>query len=177
VTQLAAGRNVLDLFCYTGGFAVAAARGGAASVTLVDSSAPALERAEAHLAANAPECSVHTHRTDAFEFVRRGEESYDLLVVDPPPLARRAGDVQRASRAYKDVISNSLRRAAPGAFALVFACSHHVSPELFRKLVFGASLDAGRTVEVLRSLGAPADHPVSIDHPEGHYLTGLLLRA
>jgi 23S rRNA (cytosine1962-C5)-methyltransferase len=177
VTQLAAGRNVLDLFCYTGGFAVAAARGGAASVTLVDSSAPALERAEAHLAANAPECSAHTHRTDAFEFVRRGEESYDLLVVDPPPLARRAGDVQRASRAYKDVISNSLRRAAPGAFALVFACSHHVSPELFRKLVFGASLDAGRTVEVLRSLGAPADHPVSIDHPEGHYLTGLLLRA
>ena len=83
----------------------------------------------------------------------------------------------RASRAYQDAISNALRRSAPGAFALVFACSHHVTPELFRKLVFGASLDAGRTVEVLRSLGAPADHPVSIDHPEGHYLTGLLLRA
>jgi len=177
VTQLAAGRRVLDLFCYTGGFAVAAARGGAASVTLVDSSAPALERAEAHLAVNAPECPARAHRTDAFEFVRRGDEPYDLLVLDPPPLARRAGDLPRASRAYKDVISNALRRAAPGAFALVFACSHHLTPELFRKLVFGASLDAGRTVEVLRSLGAPADHPVSIDHPEGHYLTGLLLRA
>jgi len=177
VTQLAAGRRVLDLFCYTGGFAVAAARGGAASVALVDSSAPALERAETHLAINAPECPVRAHRADAFEFVRRGDEPYDLLVVDPPPLARRAGDVPRASRAYQDAISNALRRSAPGAFALVFACSHHVTPELFRKLVFGASLDAGRTVEVLRSLGAPADHPVSIDHPEGHYLTGLLLRA
>ena len=175
VAQLAGGRRMLDLFSYTGGFAVAAARGGAAFVTLVDSSAPAVERATAHLAANAPECPARVHRTDAFEFVRGGGEPYDLLVVDPPP--RRAGDLPRASRAYKDVMSNALRWAAPGAFALVFACSHHVTPELFRKLVFGASLDAGRRVQVLRSLGAPADHPVSIDHPEGHYLTGLLLRA
>jgi 23S rRNA (cytosine1962-C5)-methyltransferase len=177
VAQLAAGRRVLDLFSYTGGFAVAAARGGAASVTLVDSSAPALERAQAHLAANAPACPARLQKGDAFEFVRSDGEQYDLLLVDPPPLARRAGDVTRAGRAYRDVMRHALLRAAPGALALVFACSHHVTPELFRKLLFSASLDAGRSVQVLRSLGAPADHPVSVDHPEGHYLTGLLLRA
>jgi len=177
VAQLAADRRVLDLFSYTGGFAVAAARGGAASVTLVDSSGPAVARAEAHLAANAPACPARVHRADSFEFVRSCDEQYDLLLVDPPPLARRASDLVRAGRAYKDVMRHALLRAAPGALALVFACSHHVTPELFRKLVFAASLDAGRSVHVLRSLGAPADHPVSIDHPEGHYLTGLLLRA
>ena len=83
----------------------------------------------------------------------------------------------RASRAYKDLLLHALRRAAPGARLLTFACSHHVGPDLFRKIVFGASLDAGRSLRVLRALGATADHPVSVDHPEGAYLNGLLLEA
>ncbi|RIK96575.1 MAG: 23S rRNA (cytosine(1962)-C(5))-methyltransferase RlmI [Proteobacteria bacterium] len=177
VQQLARGRRVLDLFSYTGGFAVAAAHGGAASIALVESSAEALAAAEQHLAPWHDTLPLRFARDDAFRFVRQDDHGYDLLVVDPPPLARRASDVAQASRAYKDVLLHALRRAAPGAYLLAFSCSHHVGPELFRKIAFGASLDAGRPLQVLRALGAPADHPVALDHPEGHYLSGLLLRA
>jgi 23S rRNA (cytosine1962-C5)-methyltransferase len=177
VQQLAGGRRVLDLFAYTGGFSVAAAVGGAECVTLVDSSAEALELARANLAANETSCPITVERADAFRWVRGARESFDLLVVDPPPLARARRDVGRASRAYKDVLLHALRRAAPDAFVLAFACSHHVGPELFRKIVFAAALDAGRSAQVQEMFGAPPDHPVSIDHPEGAYLTGLLLRA
>jgi 23S rRNA (cytosine1962-C5)-methyltransferase len=180
VESLAEGRRVLDLFCYTGGFAAAAARGGAASLTLVDSSEAALEAARRHVEANrrpGAAQAAEVVRGDAFEVARALRESFDLVVVDPPPLARRSADVDRAARAYKDVFLHALRAAAPGAFVLVFRCSHHVSAELLRKIVFGASLDAGRPVQVAGSLGAPSDHPVSLDHPEGDYLSGLLLRA
>jgi len=177
VESLASGRRVLDLFAYTGGFGVAAGRGGAASVTAVDSSARALELARQNLADNAPDCAVRFESADAFEFVRQRADCFELLVIDPPPLARRRRDVTRAARAHKDVLLFGLRRAAPGAFVLAFCCSHHIGPELFRKIAFGAALDADRSVRVLRTLGPPADHPVSIDHPEGHYLTGLLLQA
>ena len=98
-------------------------------------------------------------------------------MVDPPPLARRRGDVPKASRAYKDVLLHAMHRARPGAHILAFRCSHHVSSDLFRKIVFGASRDADRSLQVLATLGAPPDHPVSLDHPEGEYLSGLLLRA
>ena len=173
VRSLASGRRVLDLFAYTGGFAVAAALGGASSITLVDSSAAALALARANLAKNGADARIE--RADAFDFVRRDQTSYDLLVIDPPPLARARHDVARASRAYKDVLLFALRRAEPGALLLTFACSHHVGAELFRKIAFSAALDAGRDARVLRTLGPPADHPVSIAHPEGAYLTGLLL--
>jgi len=180
VEALAEGRRVLDLFCYTGGFAAAAARGGASALTLVDASEAALDGARRHVEANrrpgAPLPTVYL-RGDAFEAARTLEGAYDLVVVDPPPLARRSADVDRAARAYKDVFLHALRAAAPGAFVLVFRCSHHVSPELLRKIAFGASLDAGRPVQVAGTLGAPSDHPVSLDHPEGDYLSGLLLRA
>jgi len=175
VQQVARGRRVLDLFAYTGGFSVAAACGGAAAAVLVETSADALALARRNLAENAPDFEARFEARDAFEFVRRDGERYDLVVIDPPPLARRRSDVPKAARAYKDVLLHGLRRAAPNALVLAFACSHHVSPDLFRKIVFGASLDAGRPVRVLRSLGAPVDHPVSIDHPEGAYLNGLLL--
>jgi 23S rRNA (cytosine1962-C5)-methyltransferase len=175
--RLARGRRVLDLFAYTGGFAVAAARGGAASLTVVDSSAEALAGARRNLAPWAGGLPLRLERDDAFRFVRRDDGRYDLLVVDPPPLARRAGDVDRAARAYKDALLGALRLAAPDALLLAFSCSHHVGPELFRKIAFGASLDAGRPLAVLAELGAPSDHPVALDHPEGRYLTGLLLRA
>lgn len=175
VAELARGASVLDLFSYTGGFAVAAARGGARSVTLVDSSEPALVRAEAHLALNEARCELQLEKGDGFAYLRTGDRQWDLLCIDPPPLARSRRDVPRASRAYKDLLLHAFRRAAPGARVLAFACSHPIDPDLFRKITFGAALDAGREVQVLRSLGAPVDHPVSIFHPEGDYLCGLLL--
>jgi 23S rRNA (cytosine1962-C5)-methyltransferase len=177
VERLARGRRTLDLFCYTGGFAVAAARGGASDLTLVDSSAAALATARRNLSHNGDFESSRLVEADAFEFVRHDDAGYDLLVIDPPPLAKRKTDVQRAARAHKDVLLFALRRAAPGAFVLVFSCSHAIDATLFRQITFGACLDAGRSVQVLATLGAPSDHPVSIDHPEGAYLTGLLLRA
>jgi 23S rRNA (cytosine1962-C5)-methyltransferase len=177
VETLARGRRTLDLFSYTGGFAVAAARGGARSVTLVDSSADALALAREHLRMNAPEVPCDFVTADAFRFVRDDAGPFDLLVIDPPPLARRRGDVPRAARAHKDVLLFALRRAAPGALLLAFTCSHHVDAVLFRQIAFAASLDAGRPLQVLRELGAPSDHPVALDHPEGAYLKGLLLRA
>jgi 23S rRNA (cytosine1962-C5)-methyltransferase len=175
VQELSEGRRVLDLFSYTGGFAVAAARGGAASLTLVETSAPALALARAHLEGSLAERSFHD--VNAFRFVRGDESEYDLAVVDPPPLARRRRDLARATRAYKDVLLHTMRRLAPRGLLLAFACSHHVGADLFRKVVFAAALDAGRPLQVLRTLGAPSDHPVSIDQPEGDYLHGLLLRA
>ncbi|HEY5657747.1 MAG TPA: class I SAM-dependent rRNA methyltransferase, partial [Myxococcota bacterium] len=177
VQALARGRRVLDLFAYTGGFSVAAAVGGAQSLTLVESSAEALALARVNLEANAPQCEAELVRADAFQWLRGVDRAFDLVIADPPPLARARRDVDRAARAYKDLLLFALRRAAPGALVLAFACSHHVGPELFRKIAFGASLDAQRSAQILRSLGAPTDHPVSIDHPEGSYLTGLLLRA
>ena len=176
VERLAAGRRVLDAFAYTGGFSVAAIHGGARSVTLVESSAPALALARENLA-EAPGCEVRAVEADVFRFLREDVEEYDLIVIDPPPLARARRDVTRATRAYKDAVLHALGRAAPGAHLLCFSCSHHVGPDLFRKVVFGASLDAGRSLRVLATLGPPADHPVSLDHPEGTYLNGLLLEA
>ena len=175
VAQLAPGCRMLDLFAYTGGFAAAAASGGARHVTLVESSSAALELARANVEANG-RCEAEYLKTDAFEFLRGSGERYDLLTIDPPPLARKPRDVDRAARAHKDLLIFGLRRAAPGGHVLAFACSHHIGPELFRKIAFGAALDAGRTAQVVATLEAPADHPVSIDHLEGRYLTGLLLR-
>jgi 23S rRNA (cytosine1962-C5)-methyltransferase len=179
VSKLAAGLRVLDLFAYTGGFAVAALAGGAARATLVESSAEALTLARAHLDAAGAGDRARAERADAFGYLRGAEpsERYDLIVLDPPPLARRRADVGRASRAYKDLILHALQRVEPGGLVLAFACSHHVSPERFGQVAFAASLDAGRPAQVLRVLSAPVDHPVSLDHPEGRYLTGLLLRA
>lgn len=177
VQRLARGRRVLDLFSYTGGFAVAAELGGASTITLVDSSAAALAAARRNFAANASVSEPRFVEADAFEFVRRDEAAYDLLVIDPPPLARRRADVTRAARAHKDLLLHALRRAAPDALLLAFSCSHAIDATLFRQIAFGASLDAGRTVQVQGAFVAPSDHPVSIDHPEGAYLSGLLLRA
>ena len=175
VQQLAAGRRVLDLFAYTGGFSVAAARGGARQLTLVESSAGALERARENLAANdAPESDLV--KADAFRYLRGEGVAYDLIVIDPPPLARSRRDVDRAARAYKDLLIFALRRAAAGAHVLAFACSHHVGPELFRKIAFGAALDAKRTAQVVATLAAPVGPPGSLAPLEGRYLTGLHLR-
>jgi 23S rRNA (cytosine1962-C5)-methyltransferase len=174
VASLAAGRRVLDAFAYTGGFAVAALAGGAARVVAVESSESALALARENTAFAGGRCECRAG--DAFEVLRRESADFDLVILDPPPLAKRKADVPRASRAYKDLLLHAFRSAAPGRLVLAFACSHHVGPDLFAKIAFGAALDAGRSVVVLGERGAPPDHPVALTHPEGRYLSGLLLR-
>jgi 23S rRNA (cytosine1962-C5)-methyltransferase len=174
VASLAAGRRVLDAFAYTGGFAVAALQGGAAQVTLLESSQSALALAREHVAFAGARAACQA--ADAFETLHAGAGDFDLVILDPPPLARRKADVKHAARAYKDLLLHAFAGATAGRLVLAFACSHHVGPELFGKIAFGAALDAGRRVAVLAELAAPSDHPVSLDHPEGRYLTGRLLR-
>ena len=176
VESEARGRRVLDAFAYTGGFGAAAARGGAASVTLVESSRPALALARENLALNAGVAATQLVATDAFRYLRGEGERFDLLVLDPPPLARRRDDARRAARAYKDLLLHALRRASDDALVFAFRCSHAVGGELFRQIAFGASLDAGRPVQVAGAFTLPPDHPVALDHPEGAYFGGLLLR-
>lgn len=178
VQELSAGKSVLDLYAYTGGFGVAAMCGGASAVTLVESSKNASALSEANMELNRPEGQttlVRTVNEDVGRYLRDEKETFDVIIVDPPPFAKRKGDVEKASRAYKDVILRALQHAAPGAHLLVFSCSHHVSQDLFRKIVFGATRDAHCRLQVLRELSPPVDHPVSLNHPEGNYLTGLLL--
>ncbi|MCZ7620358.1 MAG: class I SAM-dependent rRNA methyltransferase [Myxococcota bacterium] len=176
VQRVAQGRRVLDLFAYTGAFAAAAAQGGAAAATVVDRSSEALAIAERNFEPWLTSLPLRLECDDVFRFIRREDARYDLVIVDLPPLARRQADADRAARAYKDALLGALHLTAPDALLLAFSCSHHVGPDLFRKVVFGASLDAGRPLTVLAELGAPSDHPVSLDHPEGRYLSGLLLR-
>jgi 23S rRNA (cytosine1962-C5)-methyltransferase len=168
--RLARGARALDLFAHTGGFARAAQQGGAREVIAVESSRDAIELGRV----NAPGCDWVAG--DVNEYLRREQSTFDLISVDPPPFAKRKHDVPKASRAYKDLNLRAFARAAQGAHVLTFSCSHHVEPELFRKLVFAAALDARREVQVLGELRAPVDHPVSIRHPQGEYLKGLLLR-
>jgi 23S rRNA (cytosine1962-C5)-methyltransferase len=168
--KLARGARALDLFAHSGGFASAARQGGAREVTAVESSQQAVELGRR----NAPECEWLA--TDVNEFLRRERRVFDLIAVDPPPFAKKKRDVAAACRAYKDLNLRALARAAEGAHVLTFSCSHHLEPELFRKLVFAAAIDARRELLVLGELRAPPDHPVSIRHPQGEYLKGLLLR-
>ena len=177
VRELSPGRSVLNLFSYTGGFGVYAAAGGASSVTEVDVSEPALSMAERNHRLNGT--SSTGWAADAFEWTREKVsegELWDLIVCDPPAFARSRRDVDRAARGYKDINLQSMRLCAPGALLATFSCSGHIDADLFQKIIFGAARDAGRSVSILRRLGAGEDHPVSLDCPEGEYLKGLLLR-
>jgi len=179
VRALAAGREVLDAFCYTGGFAVAALAGGAASVTAVDSSAPALEVARENVAANAVDASrASFEAADVFAFQRqlrdRGRQ-FDLVVLDPPKFAPTAAQAAHAARAYKDINLLALKLLKPGGLLATFSCSGGVSAELFQSIVAGAAADAGVDAKILERFGAAADHPVALSFPEGEYLKGLLI--
>ena len=174
---LAAGRRVLNLFAYSGGFSIAAARGGAVHVTSVDSSAVALTQAEAAWRQNGlPEESGTFVRADVFEYLRGDLPPADLVILDPPPFARRRTDRERARAGYKDVNLRALRTAAPGALLMTFSCSQHVEAGEWEGAVAAAAMDAGRWCQVLSRLGPGIDHPQALAHPEGRYLKGLLLR-
>ena len=179
VRALAAGREVLDAFCYTGGFSVAALAGGAKRVTAVDSSAPALEVARENLRANLmDEAKIDFQQGDVFAYQRqlrdRGQ-SFDLVVLDPPKFAPTAAQARNAARAYKDINLMALRLLRPGGLLATFSCSGGVSTELFQSIVAGAALDAGADARIIERFGAAADHPVATSFPEGDYLKGLLV--
>ncbi len=170
---LASGRRALNLFSYSGAFGVYAAAGGAASVTNVDVSAPAIEAARENASLNGFE-GEHIV-ADAFQYVRRKSGPYDLLICDPPAFAKSRNEVDRAARGYKDVNLYAMRLVAPGGLMMTFSCSGHLSLDLFQKVIFAAALDAGRRVSFVRRLTAGPDHPVSLYCPEGEYLKGFLL--
>jgi 23S rRNA (cytosine1962-C5)-methyltransferase len=179
VQGLAAGRSVLNLFSYSGAFGVAALAGGASRVTHVDVSEPALALARENHAANAQDLAcVETVAADVFEDLRarvgRGE-TWDVVVTDPPAFAKKTPDVDRACRGYKDVNRLALKLLAPGGLLLACSCSGPISADLFQKVLFAASLDAGVRVRILERRGAGPDHPVSIDCPETEYLKAFLL--
>ncbi len=177
VGRAARGAEVLNLFGYTGGFSVAAGAGGARRVLQIETSAPARELARANWERNGLDpAALELSGEDVFQFLRHDARSWDLLILDPPPFARERGSVERAARAYKDLHLWSLCRARPGALIWSFCCSQQVDGELFQKIVFGAARDAGASVQWLSRLGPGPDHPVHLDHPQGEYLKGLLLR-
>lgn len=179
VRGLARGRSVLNLFSYSGAFGVAALAGGASRVTHVDVSEPALALARENHEANGQEPDrVELVAADVFEDLRhrvaRGE-TWDVVVTDPPAFAKRTADVDRACRGYKDVNRLALKLLAPGGLLLACSCSGPVSADLFQKVLFAASLDAGVPVRIVERRGAGPDHPVSIDCPETEYLKAFLL--
>jgi 23S rRNA (cytosine1962-C5)-methyltransferase len=176
---LTAGRTVLNLFSYTGAFSVAALAGGASRAVDVDSSEPALALAREHRRANCfPSEEADFVRADVFEDLRRRAEAgerWDIVVCDPPAFAKKRGDVERAARGYKDVNRLAMALVPPGGWLLTCSCSGQIGPELFQKIVFSASLEAGRSFSLAARQGAGADHPVSLDCPEGEYLKGFWL--
>jgi 23S rRNA (cytosine1962-C5)-methyltransferase len=177
---MAAGRSMLNLFSYSGAFSVAALAGGARRAVDVDSSEAALALAREHRGLNGFRADEPDFaRADVFEDLRRrvaGSESWDLVVCDPPALAKKRGDVDRAARAYKDVNRLAMSLVSSGGFLLSCSCSGLVPAELFQKIVFSASLEARATFAIVARQGAGPDHPVSLDCPEGEYLKGLWLR-
>jgi 23S rRNA (cytosine1962-C5)-methyltransferase len=174
---LSEGKKILDCFSYTGAFSIYAGLGGAKEITLIDSSEEALNMAETNLDLNHLEQIPHqVIRGDAFEVMRALEQGYDIIILDPPPFAKKKGHLPSASRGYKDLNLQAFRLLKPEGLLLTFSCSHHISWDLFQKIVFAAAVDAGRRVQILVRRGHPIDHPMNLCHPEGEYLRGLICR-
>ncbi len=180
VGSLASGKSVLNGFSYTGGFGLYAAKQGAKSVVSVDSAAPALRVAKANWQANGLTATPETFiQADMFSYLREREEKeekFDIIILDPPPFIRRRQDVKAGLKGYKEINRHALSRLTSGGQLLTFSCSQHVSPQDFMQAVLFATVDAKREVQILRTLGPAADHPVNIAHLEGTYLKGMWLR-
>ena len=174
--ELASGRRVLNLFGYTGGFSVYARQGGAELVHTVDSSAQAVEMANENMRFNFGGEARHDGITaDVFEFLAGSWKAYDLIVLDPPAFAKHHHALSNALQGYKRLNAKVIEKVERGGIIFTFSCSQVVSKEQFRKSLFTAAANTGRGVRILHQLTQPADHPVSIYHPEGEYLKGLVL--
>ncbi|MDR2041733.1 MAG: class I SAM-dependent rRNA methyltransferase [Tannerella sp.] len=174
--QYARDRSILNLFCYTGGFSVYALRGGAGLVHSVDSSAKAIALTEKNVALNFPDNTRHcAFAADAFDFLEKTGEDYDLIILDPPAFAKHKNVLRNALQGYRKLNALALEKIKPGGILFTFSCSQVVSRNDFRLAVFSAAAQSGRPVRILHQLAQPPDHPVNIYHPEGEYLKGLVL--
>ena len=170
------GKKVLNMFCYTGGFSFYAMRGGAELVHSVDSSAKAIDLTNQNVELNFPGDTRHeAFATDAFKFLDDMETDYDVIVLDPPAFAKHKNVLNNAMQGYKRLNSKAFQKVKKGGIVFTFSCSQVVTRDLFRKAVFSAAAQSGRTVKILHQLTQPTDHPVNIYHPEGEYLKGLVL--
>jgi 23S rRNA (cytosine1962-C5)-methyltransferase len=179
VAAYCAGAEVLDCFCYTGGFSVAAARAGARQITAIDASASALESLRANLALNQLDTPVEPVEGDVFKLLRQYRHEgrqFDAVILDPPKFAHAGSQLDRAARGYKDINLIAMQILRPGGVLATFSCSGLVSADLFQKIVFGAAVDAGRDVQVIERLTQAPDHPVLLTFPEGEYLKGFICR-
>jgi 23S rRNA (cytosine1962-C5)-methyltransferase len=177
VGSLSRGRNVLNLFCYTGGFSIYALANGALHVDSVDSSKKAMMMVDRNVDLNGFDPSLHTSLCcDAIDYLRDVPEGkYDLMIVDPPAFAKHRGALKNALRAYQRLNAAAISKVAPGGFVFTYSCSQVVDKEAFALAVFSAAAQCGRSVRILDRLNQPCDHSVNIYHPEGEYLKGLLL--
>jgi len=171
------GRHCLDCFSYSGAFSMNLLSGNAASVTSVDISKISGQLSGRNLALNRFDASrMESICADAFDYLRAVDRRYDLIVLDPPKFARHPSEVPKAARGYKDINLVAMKNIANGGLLFTFSCSNAVDMRLFRQIIFAAAADAGRQVQLFHVMSAGPDHPVSIAHPEGEYLKGLVLK-
>jgi 23S rRNA (cytosine1962-C5)-methyltransferase len=172
----ARGKEVLNMFCYTGGFSVYALRGGAKLVHSVDVSQKAIDLVRSNVEHNFGAGVAHeAFAEEAFEFMAKNENKYDLIVLDPPAFAKHRDAVKNALRGYQRLNAKGIQSIRPGGILFTFSCSQAIDKEMFRLAVFSAAAQVGRRVRILHQLHQPADHPINIYHPEGEYLKGLVL--
>ncbi len=176
LSQYAKGKDVLNMFCYTGGFSVYALGSGAKSVHSVDSSAQAMELTDKNVSLNNLAEHHQSFTTDAFNFLNNIPDRYDVIVLDPPAFAKHQDALNNALQGYKRMNAKAIEQIRKGGILFTFSCSQVVTKENFRKSVFAAAANTGRFVRILHQLTQPPDHPVSIYHPEGEYLKGLVLQ-
>lgn len=175
--RYARGRNVLNMFCYTGGFSVYALRGGAKLVHSVDVSQKAVDLVRENVAHNFPNDNRHeAFAQEAFDFMANMQTTYDLIILDPPAFAKHRDAIKNALRGYQRLNAKALREIAPGGILFTFSCSQAIDKDMFRLAVFSAAAEIGRRVRILHQLHQPQDHPINIYHPEGEYLKGLVLQ-
>lgn len=173
----AQGKEVLNMFCYTGGFSVYALRGGAKLVHSVDVSQKAIDLVRSNVAHNFGEGAPHeAFAEEAFDFMAKNQSKYDLIVLDPPAFAKHRDAVKNALRGYQRLNAKGIQSIRPGGILFTFSCSQAIDKDMFRLAVFSAAAQVGRKVRILHQLHQPADHPINIYHPEGEYLKGLVLQ-
>lgn len=176
VAQLAAGKRLLNCFSYTGGFSVLAAQAGART-TSVEISESAQHLARENFRLNGLDPAQHRFEcANVFDFLRQMQPEYEVIVLDPPAFVKHKAHLRQALRAYQDINRLAMRQSLPNGLLLSCSCSHYLDWSLFQKVLFSAALESGRQVQILQRLGPPADHPISLFHPEGEYLKAFLLR-
>ena len=175
--QYAKDKDVLNMFCYTGGFSVYALRGGAKKVHSVDVSQKAVDLVRSNVAYNFGEAAPHeAFAEEAFDFMTKNTNTYDLIILDPPAFAKHRDAVKNALRGYQRLNAKGIQSIRPGGILFTFSCSQAIDKDMFRLAVFSAAAQVGRKVRILHQLHQPADHPINIYHPEGEYLKGLVLQ-